>query len=302
VKRIDLNTLSKPDFWLNFFNENSFELQQKLSVILTVGLLVVSAWTLGGAVWMVGDSSSQVAHWTPPSVNRSDNSHHALDLSKLEQSHLFGVYQKKATPVVTQVVQNAPKTTLNLTLVGTVSSSVPNQGVAVIANQGKQATYGIDDVIKGTRAKLKAVLIDRVIINNNGRDETLMLKGIKYSRLSTSDVKPILPVDDSNMPAVKRQALIAKIIEQPRTILQYVKFSPVSRNGQSVGYQISPGASPELFTSLGLKSGDIATKINGHELTDPASLEKVFQGIIKDHKLNLTIERDGQQRDVNISM
>nr|WP_284676491.1 type II secretion system protein GspC [Vibrio sinus] len=277
-------------------------MQQKLSVIITAWLLVVSAWTLGDLVWMVGGNTSQVAQWTPPMVDRNAAAHKSLDVSKLEQSHLFGVYKKKDTPVVAQVVQNAPKTTLNLILVGTVASSEPNQGVAVIANQGQQATYGINDVIKGTRAKLKAVLIDRVIIDNNGRDETLMLQGVKYSRLSEVSAKPIFPVEDSNMPAVKRQALIAKILEQPRTLLQYVRFSPVKRDGQSVGFRISPGASPELFTSLGLKSGDIATEINGLDLTDPANLDKVFQGIVQDHKLNITIERDGQQRDVNINM
>ncbi len=235
-------------------------MQQKLSVALTAWLLVVAAWTLGDAVWMISGNSAQVARWTPPAVNHSSSNHHALDLSKLEQSHLFGVYEKKAAPVVTQVVQNAPKTTLNLTLVGTVASSEPTQGVAVIANKGQQATYGIDDVIKGTRAKLKAVLIDRVIISNNGRDETLMLKGVKYSKISNATIKPVQPVAVSDMPPVKQQALLAKLAEQPRMILQYVKFSPVKRNGQSIGYRISPGASPELFTSLGLKSGDIAPR------------------------------------------
>ena len=56
----------------------------------------------------------------------------------------------------------------------------------MIANRGTQATYGINEEIEGTRAKLKAVLIDRVIIDNSGRDETLMLEGIEYKRLAVS--------------------------------------------------------------------------------------------------------------------
>lgn len=70
------------------------------------------------------------------------------------------------------MIQDAPKTRLNLVLVGAVASSNPKLSLAVIANRGTQATYGINEEIEGTRAKLKAVLVDRVIIDNSGRDET----------------------------------------------------------------------------------------------------------------------------------
>lgn len=302
MKRIDLERVIKPDVWLEYIQSHGFVMQKKLSTALIVGLSMTSAWTVGKTVWMVGGDVSPIPTWSSPSVRATQSAHQSLDVNGLKQSQLFGAYHKKPVAAVEQVIRNAPKTRLNLTLVGTSTSSEPHHGVAVIANSGQQSTYGVDDVITGTRAKLKAVLIDRVIIENNGHDETLMLKGVKYSALSASRNQPIAPIQDTQMPAAKRSAIIAQIVEQPRKLLQYVGFSPVSQKGRIIGYRVTPGKSPDLFMSLGLKPGDVATQANGYALTDPSSLAKIFHGIIHEHRLDLTVERNGQPRDINVKL
>lgn len=284
--------------------QNGLVMQQKLSVVICCILIAISAWVLGQLAWFIEPSEQSIVPWKA-NVSASQRQQSSLDLSSLQQSNIFGAYSASKPVVVEKpVVQDAPKTRLNLVLVGAVASSNPNFSLAVIANRGKQATYGIDEQIEGTRAKLKAVLNDRVIIDNSGRDETLMLEGIEYKKLSVSEPKTQRSSSViGNNPVDKEEKLVAiksAITKDPQQIFQYVRLSQVKRDGKVLGYRVSPGKEPELFHSVGLKSGDIATQLNGQDLTDPAAMGTIFKTISDLTELNLTVERDGQQHDVYI--
>ncbi|KAB0302158.1 type II secretion system protein GspC [Vibrio fortis] len=285
--------------------ENGFVFQQKLSLITCCVLIAISAWILGQLAWLIEPAEQSVTPWKAQ-ASSSSRPQSTLDISSLQKSNLFGEYNAETPKVVEQpVIQDAPKTRLNLVLVGAVASSDAQRSLAVIANRGKQATYGINEEIEGTRAKLKAVLIDRVIIDNSGRDETLMLEGLEYKRLSVS--APAKPRASSsvrgNNPGSaeeKLEEIKAKITKDPQQIFQYVRLSQVKRDGNVIGYRVSPGKDPELFKSVGLQSGDIATQLNGQDLTDPAAMGSIFRSISDLTELNLVVERDGQQHDIFI--
>lgn len=280
--------------------------QQRMSMLLVIVLLSASAWLLGKMVWMLLEPETEITPWRAGQVSTSGDSNlSSIDLSDVHNAHWFGRYQADAAPVVRQqpVVTDAPKTKLNLTLVGVVASSNGNKSLAVIANRGQQATYGLDEVIEGTRAKLKAVLVDRVIIENAGRDETLMLDGIDYAKRSQSPAaNPVqsrqaaAPEPDSG----RLEQIQQEISQDPQQLFQYVRMSQVKRDGDVVGYRLSPGKDRELFESIGLQNGDIATQLNGQDLTDPAAMGQIFQDIGNLSELSLTVERDGQPYDVYI--
>ncbi|MEZ9607665.1 type II secretion system protein GspC [Vibrio cyclitrophicus] len=285
--------------------ENGFVFQQKLSLVTCCLLVAASAWILGQLAWFIEPAEQTVVPWKA-TASSSSSPQSTLDISSLQQSNMFGAYNPTTAPVVKQqVIQDAPKTRLNLVLVGAVASSNPKLSLAVIANRGTQATYGINEEIEGTRAKLKAVLVDRVIIDNSGRDETLMLEGIEYKRLAvsapapprtTSSVRGNNPVSEEE----KLDEIKAKIIQDPQQIFQYVRLSQVKRDDKVIGYRVSPGKDSELFNSVGLQNGDIATQLNGQDLTDPAAMGNIFRSISDLTELNLVVERDGQQHEVFI--
>jgi len=285
--------------------ENGFVFQQKLSLVTCCLLIAASAWILGQLAWFIEPAEQTVVPWKA-TASSSSSPQSTLDISSLQQSNMFGAYNPTTAPVVKQqVIQDAPKTRLNLVLVGAVASSNPKLSLAVIANRGTQATYGINEEIEGTRAKLKAVLVDRVIIDNSGRDETLMLEGIEYKRLAvsapapprtTSSVRGNNPVSEEE----KLDEIKAKIIQDPQQIFQYVRLSQVKRDDKVIGYRVSPGKDSELFNSVGLQNGDIATQLNGQDLTDPAAMGNIFRSISDLTELNLVVERDGQQHEVFI--
>lgn len=282
-----------------------FQYQNTASTVLMVLFAVMSAWIAGKAVWMVAQEQ-QIATWSPSSsVNSTSSSKPLLNLSSLQQSHLFGQYQKDAVAEKPKpVVKDAPKSRLNVILVGVVTTSIPDKGLAVIANRGAQATYGINEVIEGTRAKLKAVLADRVIIDNQGRDETVMLQGIEYKKQS-AQTKPksqsqSATGNPTNLSRDKVEQVRERLSENPQEIFRYVRMSQVKRDNQITGYRLSPGSEPALFESLGLKSGDVATHINGQDLSDPSAMNQIFRTISELSELNLTVERDGQPYEIYI--
>jgi len=188
VKRLELSAGLSSRPLLAQIKSNHYTIQAKLSLLLTCLFIAITGWILGKIVWLAIPQSSEVPQWRPSASSvTASNKGDAIDFNALQNANLFGKFTEQKAAVVEQpIVKDAPKTRLNLTLVGAVASSDANTSLAVIANRGKQATYGLGEEIEGTRATLKAVLVDRVIIDNQGRDETLMMQGIEYKKLSES--------------------------------------------------------------------------------------------------------------------
>ncbi|WP_277432707.1 type II secretion system protein GspC [Vibrio sp. 1180_3] len=278
--------------------------QKQISFALTLLLLILSAWIMGKMVWLLQQNTFDVAPWVPTSSSSTTATQQSLDLSSLQQGDLFGRYSEEKAEVVQTVIKDAPKTSLSLLLVGVVASNEPSRSLAVIANRGSQSTYGVNEVIEGTRAKLKAVLVDRVIIDNSGRDETLMLDGVDYHKPSVQVPERVIASNArGNNPASEEEKLddirIA-ISRNPQEIFKYVRLSQVKRDDKVLGYRVSPGKSPELFESVGLQNDDIAIQLNGQDLTDPDAMSKIFQSVSELTEINLTVERDGQPHDIYI--
>ncbi|WCE29799.1 type II secretion system protein GspC [Vibrio sp. SCSIO 43137] len=282
--------------------------QSKISFFIAALLVVCTAWITGQLVWQLAEQSdTSVSRWSAkPVIVSQPLATRANPINEILNANLFGKYSEnnRVKQVVKPVVQNAPQTRLNLILVGAVTSSNEAASLAVISNKGKQATYGIGEQIEGTQAKLKAVFVDRVIIDNSGRDETLMLEGVKYSKISsgTETQQPQRRgVGNNPTPAGDDLSSIRnQILEDPRSILNYIQLSQVKKDGQLMGYRVRPGSQRKLFDSVGLKEGDIAIGLNGEDLTDPASMGKIWQSINDLTELNLTVERDGQNYDIYI--
>jgi general secretion pathway protein C len=295
VKKSGLNTLLK-------FGEalKTTGAQQRLSYLLMTTLLIIAAWTLGRLFWQPWVSDSVTA-WQPSQQSIQASPTLRLNLSELHNSHLFGRFNEQQAPVVEKPkVQDAPKSRLNVVLVGVVTSSDPNKSLAVVANRGKQSTYGVGEVIDGTRAKLVQVQSDRVIVDNSGRNETVMLEGLKYSKAS----QVTEPVRSSRQAVSKGDVeKIRRIInEDPKQVFQYVRMSQVKENGEVVGYRLSPGKDNALFNSVGLRNGDIAVQVNGLDLRDSKAMRDIYNDLSQLTELSLTVERNGQQHEIYIEL
>ena len=297
MKQSGLNTLAKIGE-----SAGSARTQQRISFFAMTILLVIAAWILGRLVWQPW-SDDLLVKWKPTNVAGVVVNSSQVDIAELQNSHLFGRTEQKAAPVVLEPkVQDAPKSRLNVVLVGVVTSSNQAKSLAVIANRGKQATYGIGETIDGTRAKLVQVQSDRAIIDNSGRNETIMLEGLKYSKPSQTTSRATTASTPKRVSASDVDKIRTIINNDPKQIFQYVRMSQVKENGSVKGYRLSPGKEKALFQSVGLQSGDVAIQINGLDLRDPAVMQKIYGSMSQMTELNLTVERDGQQHEIYIEL
>ncbi|WP_394145837.1 type II secretion system protein GspC [Vibrio atypicus] len=277
------------------------QVQQRISFTVMALLLVMSAWILGQLVWQPLTSET-VTKWQPTRFSAGQtSSSQTVNLTELQNSHLFGEYQEQRQVVTQPKVEDAPKSRLSVVLVGVVTSTNPDKSLAVIANRGKQATYGIGEVIEGTRAKLYQVQKDRVIVDNSGRNETVMLEGLKYSK-PEPEKAPQPSSSSAQIPQNKLEQIRDEIRKDAKQIFQYVRMSQVKRDGDVLGYRLSPGKDKALFDSVGLKPGDVATQINGLDLKDSSAMGEIFQNISQMTELTLTVERDGQPYEIYIEL
>ncbi|RXJ72657.1 type II secretion system protein GspC [Veronia nyctiphanis] len=300
----------------NFFSEVDNKVNEKavkkLASLVTLILLIVFAWILGRIVWQFWQPQSEAFVAAPASVSvnvqPADESYRLRDI--LEQN-LFGRYSQQASkPVVKPVNTNAPKTKLNLKLVGVSSSSEEASGLAIIANRGAQAVYGIGEAIQGTRATLRRVFPDRVIIRNNGRDELLFLDGVDDKQASrsqrtaarTAPSRQSSKATSASRSEVDVSSIRAEILSNPQALLKHISLSQAQDETGLLGYRVGPGSDRRLFDSSGLEEGDIATEINGNDLRNPAEVGQIWQSLADSSEISITVLRDGQQHVVYISL
>src|SRR6202167_3289740 len=85
-------------------------------------------------------------------------------------AHLFGM--AVADPA-TQDPSNAPLSSANLVLAGTIATQDPKRGIAIISDGGPSKVYSIGENVNG--ASLYSVYLDHVILDRAGTLETLGL-------------------------------------------------------------------------------------------------------------------------------
>ncbi len=223
-----------------------------------------------------------------------------LDPGPLLALTLFGKAENAAAvlPPPRPTDGNAPRTKLNLTLTGVLASTVPSRSIAIILSAGDESTYGPGETIHGTRAKLRAVQPDRVIIDNQGQDETLMLDGETYKAAPAGAAPPGPP--PANGPDL--HALRDDLVKDPGKLLDYVNSSPVRNGDKLSGYRVNPGKDPGFFSRLGLQANDLAVAINGYDLRDTGQAMQIMNQLPNMTEMTLTLERNGQQQDVYINL
>lgn len=295
--------------------------QHKIAQVISLLLVIYIAFLAAKITWLLVPQEAITSNSTiAVGVKQTSLTEQSFNLSALQALNLFGQYNKQVKEVVEQIT-DAPVTRLQLTLSGLVASDNTETAAAVIENRGKQETYGIGDVILGTRASLEQVLIDRVIIKQLGRLETLMLDGADYNQPAENiankkaklNARANTPREALNTTNVVDQRfndkltqnaaqLRADISKDPGKITDYLRISPVREDSQIVGYRLSPGKNPAFFKLSGLKSGDIAVQMNGYDLRAPIEAVQALSALKTERDISLLIERKNDLIEILFSI
>lgn len=298
--------------------------QQKIAQLISVLLLAYIAFLAAKMTWLLAPgaaiNNAQVVNQTAnPSIDSKTSNY---NIKALQALNLFGVYNEAPTEQSVIEVTDAPETRLNLTLAGLVASDDEKTAAAIITSQGVQETYGIGDVIKGTRANLERVLMDRVLIKQSGKIETLMLDGFDYNQPAkalaqqSNNVSIFEPqntnmtpkstniVDQRTNKKLSQSAVNLKkdISEDPGNITDYLNIQPYKQSNELVGYKLSPGKSTEFFKLSGLQVGDIAVQMNGFDLTDAADSVQALAELKEASEVSLLVKRKEELIEILFSI
>jgi len=221
--------------------------------------------------------------------------HPATDVQSVVSAHLFGV---ATVDPATQDPANAPLSSANLVLAGTIASQNPKHGVAIISDGGPSKVYAVGDNVNG--ATLHSVYLDHVILDRGGALETLLLPrliaggGGAPHRAPGADSRTSAAVDN-----------IRRLVQQDPGILDQVMRTVASYDsaaGKLRGFRAYPGKNRAIFGKLGLKPGDLVTAVNGTALDDPQRSQEVFNTIQSSDHVTVTIERGGQKQDISLNI
>jgi general secretion pathway protein C len=223
--------------------------------------------------------------------------HPTVDIQSVVSAHLFGI--AKADPS-TQDPANAPLSSANLVLAGTIATEDPKHGIAIISDGGPSKVYSVGQNVNG--ATVHSVYLDHVILDRGGTLETLLLP-----RLLAGDRKGASPVhrigaDPRTAAAVDN---IRRMVQQdPGLLDQVMRTVPSYDNaaGKLRGFRAYPGRNRSIFNKLGLKPGDLVTAINGQALDDPQRSQEVFNTIQTSDHVTVTLERGGQKQDITLNI
>ena len=288
--------------------------QQQIAKTISGVLLIYIAYLASQATWMFVPSGQISSQSVKTSKNMQSNKDETVSISKLQKLHLFGVYN--ASPSVKTIeIEDAPETRLNLTLSAAVASDDISASAAIIENNGRQETYGIGDVITGTKATLEQVLTNRVIIKQSGRMETLMLDGIDYKKLSTSvpnqikkqeqqkeNASTVIDMRQNKQLSKEASNLKADLFKDPGKITDYLKIVPKRSGGDILGYRLMPGKNSEFFNRSGLKSGDVAVQMNGFDLTVPSEAAQAMMALRQENQVSLLVKRKDNMTEILFSI
>ena len=289
--------------------------------ILCYVLVILIAVTAARLVWSLMGGDSPVAETpkiasVPPKLVKppAPRPDYGPQIARL---HLMG----KATVASSAAArtQNAPDTSLNLTLSGVLALG-DGEGFAIIANETKKHKfYQIDDEIT-SGVRLSAVFNDYVLLDRSGRSEKLRLPKATLNGLNqplnpgslntstSSSLRPatnrrvaaaLQPVADTDQDLGSTLAgLRSELSKNPASIGKFMLITPEndSQSGKFKGFRVQPNQeSSALFYDLGLMDNDLVISINNITLDNPNKGTQVFQQLITAKELAMTILRDGTE-------
>ena len=251
-------------------------------------LVIAIAYQLATLTWtLVPGAVPAITPATPQSNGASATD---ADFSPLLDSHLFGEAAAGPAPAPVAVV-DAPDTTLSLTLRGILSvAGDPNGGAIIESSRSEHHVYRVGQTVRDADgATLHSVYEDRVLLDRNGRLETL-----RFPKELTASTSALLgaPLPQAQPPPGSG-TLRETISANAGRLTDIVTIAPHVQEGQVVGFRVRPGRDRAAFERLGLLPNDVVTDINGIVLDDASQGLQVFQSLGEATQANVTVLRDG---------
>jgi len=92
---------------------------------------------------------------------------------------------------------------------------------------------------------------------------------------------------------------IQSALENPQQILTHARLLPNIKDGRQEGFSISEVVPGGIYSSLGLRNGDILLRINGLEMSNPEVAIQAMSGLKGMSNIDLDVIRNGRKISMN---
>lgn len=221
-------------------------------------------------------------------------------IAKVTQRNLFKVEvdgEKNTAPEPMNL--HLEKTSLELTLWGTVTGQKKQEGWAVIKDieTKQQDLYRVNDKIQG--ATIKSILRNKVILTVNGKDQILEVNADPppfLDRKRSPADRPSRPRPVQNHRPAHRE--VEDMLNTVSNSNPLFKTRPYVKNGEASGVMIYSIKKDSLAQRLGLRNGDIILAVDDVEIQDPQDLENFDESIDDSSDITISILRRGKPKEL----
>ena len=305
----------------------------KLPSYISLLLVAVLGVAVAKLMWLVVTPKTKAAAYVQENTSAISKPKQRINYGKLiANQHLFGIVEIKKAPPVTKspTPKAAPKvapTKLNLKLHGIVAYRSSKGGYALISSgSSSQKVYGKgDELEKGVT--VSEVFSDKVVLNNNGKSEDLLLPINKASSSSSNrgfsnnngpasrDI-PVLPMGGSE-PAMNLEnggdqsppssgapelsSFREEMRADPSKLMKVARGSPAIVDGEFIGFRIQPGSRRKLFRKLGFRPNDIIMEVNGIVLDDMSKGAMIIGELSQASSLSVKVKRGNREISIDHS-
>ena len=255
-------------------------------------------------------SASVNASVEVPAVSTPSMTEMANDAAR---QHIFGISGVKPKKTIKRESRKEP-TNLNLNLLGIYAAEPADQALAIISANGKpEEVFRVGEPIIGG-ATLAEVLSTQVVIDNNGKLETLDLpeqvassgSNVGASNLPNANLPAAgNPQDNADgqieLPESPKE-IRDTLARNPAILNKLVSAVPYRESGRILGYRLTPKQGAALLETYGVFAGDVVTRVNGIALANQKNGIRALRKLVKASSVDLTILRDGVELPVNIPL
>ncbi len=263
----------------------------------------------------LSEPSLAAAIQTQP-VQRSPKEYEAL-----KKSNLFGALSSSNVAPKKERVEKPPETTLELELLGCVTTGSAASSFAIIRNKRdrKEDTYSVGDFVAGS-AKVEEIHEHEVIISREGKRETLSMafsgsggvargpsprereryferhqeaRGGRPRERSLPNA-PAIRAISNNVRVINKEKLTEDVSQNLASLLDQFRTRPNVVNNQPAGVIVDSIGSDPISSQSGLKPGDIVKRINGVSVNSLEDVLAMSDRLRQSREIRAVIERDGR--------
>lgn len=264
-----------------------------LGVALEVLGLAAIGFFLGHGIWLLFAPDDYTAHITPapnlPNLSMASDSTVPVDKSILLRVNPFEIAASEPNPAG---LDDVPETALNLTLKGQRAVTGNGLGTATIVtpdNRQRVFREG-EEILEGV--VLSRVLSDRVILEKDGRFESLFWEG-------RDGALNVLGSATEPRQTLENQEVVDLSSSRIMSISDLLRSVRIERATRPEGWRLRAIGDPSVLRSAGLFDGDYLVSLNGSDAAS-MSYQSLIESLNQTERANLSVRRGNQTIDVTV--